>query len=161
MKLILTVFFIVWASLSIAAEDPAKYENPADGRTYVAPDGWKTYGPNNSSLRPKKGKVQLLKVMILTPQETAAKYTTAQDISDIIANAEAILADTFKTVSKPISVLTQFECFPPPQNQKVRIASKGNPPAELLESLYNRLTSIASLKTTGPVTFNAEFQIEP
>ena len=149
MKSFVTALLLLALSTWSVAQD-ATYQNPVDGKSYVAPNGWKSYTPKNG-VPPSNAKVRVLGVRLLQSQDEMASRIDPADIASFIKSANQIAAQVFSSYDKPAVVLTQFTCIP--EKCTAKIASSGNPPNDLLQSYYDKLIKLAPPKVSGEVKF--------
>jgi hypothetical protein len=135
-----------------------KYHNPVDQQTYVAPGGWKTYGPQGSG-KPASGKVDLVDVRLLQSQEEIGAHTTAQELASFVDRAHKAARDVFASYSKPALLLVQFTCVP--DSCPANIAYQGELSRELLQAYYDRLKQLPPLRVSGEVKFQFTLKVQP
>ena len=144
-------------SLSCAGQEQA-YQNPVDHKTYVAPEGWKSYTPKDG-VKQSKEKVTIFGVRLLQDQYKMAARTTPAELASFIQVARGVASEVFAKYDKPATVLVQFTCIPGAHS--VELASSGDPPKELMQSFYDKLMAMQQLRTTGEVKFQVSLQIAP
>ncbi len=123
------------------------YQNPVDSETYVAPGGWKTYQPA-PGVTPRQEEVSLDGVRLLQDQAEIASRTSVEELAAFIGLAH-----------KAAVLLVQFTCAP--QKCPANIAFQGEPPKELLQAYYERLTQLQPLRISGEVKFQFTRKVQP
>src|SRR5215472_8693207 len=134
------------------------YQNPIAGKTYVAPGGWKTYEPAEG-VKPTQEKVSLAGVRLLQSQAEIASRTSVEDLATFIDLAHKAASEVFASYNKPAVLLVEFICEP--EKCPARIASQGEPPRELLQAYYERLTQLRPLRVSGEVKFQFTLNVQP
>ena len=157
MKLLL-MFALVLGSASCLAETET-YQNPVDKQAYVAPGGWKTYKGSPGTVNRPAQKVSLAGVRLLQSQDEMASRTTPENLGDFIERVHKAASETFALYDKPATLLIQFTCVP--QNCPLEISSRGDPPRELLQDFYNRVTQLTPLIDSGEVKFQFTLEVRP
>jgi len=151
------------AALGLALSMPSfaqdeTYHNPVDHGTYVAPGGWKTYTPDGG-VKPSHEKVSLENVRFLQSEAEIGARTSAAELAAFIELAHKAASDVFNSYDKAVVLLVQFTCTPtacPP-----RLASQGDPPSQLLQAYYDRLTRLQPLRVSGEVKFQFTLNVRP
>jgi len=149
--------FILLFSVSCYAQNDA-YQNPVDGKTYVAPGGWNTYKPQRRA-KPIVGRVSLAGIRLLQSQAEIGARASPEDLSDFITRAHQAASEVFASYDKPATLLVQFTCRP--NTCSAQIASQGDPPRDLLQAFYDRLTRLQPLKASGEVKFQFTLKVQP
>jgi hypothetical protein len=155
MKPIVAVLFLFFIASYGQAQDNS-YHNPVDGNSYVAPNGWKTYTPANG-VQKSNEKVRLQDVRLLQSQDELAARTTPEELASFIQLAHQAASQVFASYNKPVVILTQFSCLP--GKCTARIASRGQPPDDLLQSYYDNLMRLTPLRVSGEVKFQFTLDI--
>lgn len=145
----------------IATEDQA-YLNPIDGKTYVAPGGWRTYQPQPGVKRePADEKVKLEHVRLLTPEDEIASRTSIEDLAKFIKRAEQIASKVFGKSDKRLKLLVEFTCSP--SGHELQIAHQPEDVNKgLLQAFHNALTKMDKLRVkNGKLVFQAQWTVSP
>ena len=153
-----TIAFLLMLFPIMGFSQETAYPNPVDGRTYVAPGGWKTYEPKGG-VKPSDKKVSLDGIRLLQSQDEIAARTTVEKLAAFIESARAAGDDVFSSYGKPAALLVQFTSAP--GHHTVEIASQGEIPRELLQRYYDKLETLRPLDTTGQVRFQFGIRIAP
>jgi hypothetical protein len=143
-------------SKSLAQQE--KYHNPIDDKTYVAPGGSNTYQPADGINR-TLDKVSLASVRLLQSEEEIDSRTSVQELATFINLAHKAAAEIFASYTKPAVLLVQFTCVP--EKCPASIAYQGQPPRELLQAYYDRLTRLQPVRVTGEVKFQLTLKVRP
>ena len=157
MKLFSTLVVALASGSCLAQSDT--YQNPVDQKTYVAPGGWKSYKGSPGAANKPPQKVSLAGVRLLQNQNEMASHTTPENLGDFIERVHKAASETFALYDKPATLLVQFTCVPrkcPPE-----IASRGDPPHELLQDFYGRVTQLEPLISSGEVKFQFTLEVQP
>jgi hypothetical protein len=138
-----------------------QYQNPVDGKTYVADDGWKDYSPQNPQPVNPDAKVILEGVRLLTDQQTIAANLSSEQLGDYVKAVTASIEPVVQEAATSFQVMMQFELKP---NEKVviQIASQGEVGDDTLQKVYNASLSVeAPQPTQQPISFQATYTIKP
>lgn len=149
---------IAWllAALCSAAVAESEYQNPVDGKTYVAPGGFKTYQPVVP--RDTRGqRITTTGVTLLTSQADLQERTSVQELSLFIKSAEAKAYEVLARNKSAMVVLVQFNCAP--GKCAVKLASQGEAENATLQKLYEVLTGLPALRTSGEATFQVQIRV--
>lgn len=146
MKTMVAVLIVLsCCTLAMADDNAHEYQNPVSAINDT------TQGPHSAV----KGKVRLAKVVLITPQDEANKYTTDDDVTRFFKVVETNVITTSNRYAKVKSLVIEFDCIP--NAYKFKITSQGIPSEKLLDDISAHLSDMPALKTTGPVSFQAEF----
>jgi tetratricopeptide (TPR) repeat protein len=145
----------------IATEDQA-YHNPIDGKTYVAPGGWRTYQPQpGAKTEPVKEKVKVDHVRLMTPEDEIASRTSVKDLAKFVKQAEQIASKTFGKSDKGLKLLVEFTCSP--SGHELQIAHQPEDvDKELLQAFYAALAKMDKLPVKeGKLAFQIQWTVSP
>lgn len=146
MKIMIAVLIVLsCCALAVADDNAREYQNP------VAASNDVPTGPASAV----KGKLRLAKVVSLTPQDEMTRYTTDDEVDKFFKVIETKVITTSNRYAKVKPLVIQFDCIP--NAYKFKITSKGMPSEKLLDDVSDDLSDMPALKTTGPVSFQAEF----
>lgn len=137
-----------------------QYQNPVDGKTYVADNGWKDYSPQNPQPANLDAKAVLEGVRLLTDQQTIAANLSSEQLGDYVKAVTASIEPVAQEVTTPFQVMLQFE-LKPNEKATIQIASQGEVGDDTLQKVYNASLSVeAPQPTQQPITFQATFSIK-
>ena len=148
MKIMIAVLLVLsCCGLAVAADNAGEYQKTILAINDV-PQG------QTSAVR---NKVYLARVILLTPQGEMNKYTTDEEVAKffkVVGNTVATACNRHATVK---ALVIQFDCIP--NAHKFKITSQGLASDKLLDDVSDHLSGMPALKTTGPVSFQAEFEL--
>ena len=151
---------LVCGGTASAQQNPAEYQNPVDGKTYVAPGGWKNYTPEQGLPPPSADKVKLAGVRLLTAQEVIASRTTAHELTDYIKTVSKVAASAFAPATKKAAVMVQIKSAT--GKTEVQMARQGEIGDDLLQSFYDQVQKLKPLRISeGDILYQIEYHIEP
>ena len=156
MKILLS-FLLALASPAVYSQE-TRYQNPADGSTYTAPNGWKTY-TSKSGIKAPNPKFALDGIRLLQAQDEIAARTTAEKLAAFIESARAAGDDIFVGHEEPANLLVQFRSVP--GSHTVDVSYQGKINQALLKAYYDKLVSLRALETSGEVLFQFGIKIAP
>jgi tetratricopeptide (TPR) repeat protein len=138
------------------------YHNPVDGKSYVAPNGWEMYEPQNGVKKePANGKVKVNLIRLLTPESEWTARASAKDVAEFAKQAEQITKEIMAKSDKPLKLLVEFTCSP--SGHEVKIAHQPKDVDEdLMQELYKALSKMKKAPVKeGKVAFQIEFTVKP
>jgi hypothetical protein len=136
------------------------YENPADGKTYVAPGGWKTYYPDQPAPDAPGTKVKTDHIRLLTPESDIAARTTVDDLATFLKEVQRLSEEKLGKHGRELKVLVQFDCTP--EGHTVKLAHQGEASQELLQGYHDALQAVKRLPVKeGSVSFQIEMTVQP
>jgi hypothetical protein len=158
MMLLLSTLFST--GLMAQGKPSERYDNPVDGRTYVAPGGWQTYKPQGGAAQPAaQQKTRLAGVRLLSSQSDFESSVGTQALATYIRQIEKHAAGIFGS-SKSGTVLVQINSAP--QSQDVKLASQGEIDRVLMQKFYDALMKMERLNVRNkPVAFQVQIAIAP
>jgi hypothetical protein len=149
---------IAWllAAICSAAVAESEYLNPVDGKTYVAPGGFKTYQPEvpRNTLGQR---ISTIGVILLTSQADLQERTSVQDLSVFLKSVEAKAYEVLARNKSAMVVLVQFNCAP--GKCAVKLASQGEAESATLQKLYAVLAGVPALRTSGEAIFQLQIRV--
>lgn len=132
-----------------------QYQNPVDGKTYVANGGWRDHQPQNPQPADPNAKVKLGGIRLLTDEATVAANLSSEDLSNYIKAVVTALEPATLEAQTPFQVMLQFE-LKPAEKVIIQIASQGEVGDDILQKVYDAaLTVPAPQPATQPVTCQA------
>ena len=145
----------------VATEDQA-YHNPIDGKTYIAPGGWKTYHPQSGAkAEPAEGKVKLDHVRLMTSEDEVASRASIEDLAKFIKQAERIASETFGKSNKRLKLLVEFTCSPSGHELQITHQPE-DADKELLQAFHKALSKMDKLAVkTGKLVFQVQWTVSP
>jgi hypothetical protein len=134
----------------------SRYDNPVDKKTYETSGEFKTYQPavpkNTSGQR-----VTTAGVTLLTGQPELKSRVKVEELSAFIKAAEVRAYSELEKNKAPMAALVQFNCQP--GKCEVKLVSQGQAEQSTLQAIYDSLSKMAPLKSTGEVIFQVEFRV--
>ena len=161
MRTLIFVLATMFATGLIAQDKPSeRYNNPVDGRTYIAPGGWQTYKPQGGSAKPAtQQKARLDGIRLLSSQSDFESSVGTQALANYIREIEKHAASIFG-LSKSGTVLVQVNSTP--QSQDIKLASQGEIDQVLMQTFYKELMNMERLNVRNKaVAFKVQFAIAP
>jgi hypothetical protein len=162
-SLIVGLVTLLAASCSGTKSAPSRseaYENPADGKTYVAPSGWKTYHPEQPTPDAPGTKVKTDQVRLLTAETDIAARTTGDDLATFVKEVQRLSEEKLGKLGRELKVLVQFDCTP--EGHTVKLAHQGEASQELLQGYQDALQAVKKLPVKeGSVAFQVEMTVRP
>ena len=157
-NLIVLPLALLATGLCAQGNQSERYDNPVDGRTYVAPGGWQTYKPRGGP-RPAQGKIRLDHVRLLSSQSELGSNVGEEALVQYIKQIEKQAAEVFGE-SKPGVVLVQVNSAP--EHQEIQLAYQGEVDELLIARFHDRLVSLEPLKVrNSAVAFLLQISIAP
>lgn len=148
MKIMVAVLIVLsCCALAVADDNAREYQKPGAALN-VVPQG---------QPGAVKGKVHLAKVVLLTPRDEMNKYTTDDEVARFFKVVETTVTTACNRHATVKALVIQFDCRP--NAHKFKITSQGMPSEKLLDDVSDHLSGMPALKTTGPVSFQAEFDV--
>lgn len=142
------------------AQQSNQYQNPVDGKTYVADGGWKDYEPQNPQSANPDAKVILEGIRLLTDQQVIAANLTSEKLGDYVKAMTAAIEPVVQEAATPFQVMMQFK-LKPNEKATVQIASQGEVGDDILQKVYDASVGVeAPQPTQQPVTFQATYSIK-
>ena len=135
-----------------------RHDSPVDHLSSAAPAGWQDHA-QSGAVRPTQEKVSLEGVRLLQSEEEIAARTSANQLATFVKLAQSAASEVFSAYNKPAELSVQFTCTP--GNCAPRVASKGEPPDELLQAYYDRLKRLEPIVTSGEVKFEFTLKVQP
>jgi len=152
----LMAFAITWAEET--------YQNPVDGKAYVAPEGWHTYQPSpGASAAPVDpgGVVAVKGIRLLQPEEEIGQRIETTSLADYIKRIDPIVMEAFggDRQGTAFDVLVQLEITPPHQAHATVRVQPGSGEATL-PPLERRVEAVQAPEVRGgPVRFLIEYAV--
>jgi len=145
-------------ALAQEAGSKSRYQKPVDKMTYETPGQFKTYYP--AAPRDERGqRVTTQDIVLLTGEPDISTRVTVQDLATYMKNAEARAYAELAKNKTAMSAMARFNCRP--DKCEVEIASQGQADNATLQALYDVLSKLPPLKTTGAVAFQLVFNVGP
>ncbi|WP_435008730.1 hypothetical protein P12x_000002 [Tundrisphaera lichenicola] len=142
----------------VPANEP--YLNPVDGKTYVAPGGWKTHQPETRRPDEPGKKVKVENVRLLTSEADISIRTSVSDLATFLREAERLADETLGKSGRQFQVIAQFKCNP--AGQQVELSYQGDATKELLQAYFDALEAAGKLPVKGgEVAFQIELTVSP
>jgi hypothetical protein len=141
--------------------DSENFQNPVDGKSYLAQGGWRDYHPQADAERSTpEEKVSVDHCRLLTAQNDFAARVTVEDFGEfskrVTRQVEIFLGQSDKT----FELLVQFKCKR--SGHEVQMAHRGEADQGLLQRLYDSLITIETLRVKeDDVSFQIHFKISP
>jgi len=159
MRRLAIVLPVLFANALFAQSNPSeRYENPVDGRTYIAPGGWQAYQPKGGRT-PAQGKIRLDNVRLLSSQSEFGSNVGNEALIEYIRLIEKQAAEVFGQ-SKAGVVLIQVNSAP--EHQEIQLAFQGDVDELLIARFHDRLVKLGPLKVkNSPVAFQVQISIAP
>ena len=146
MKLMVAVLIVLsCCTLAVADDNAREYQQPVVTRNDIPQE-------QTGAI---KNNMHLAKVVLLTPQAELNKYTTDDEVVRFFKVVENKVTTTCNRYANVPPLVIIFDCKP--NAYAYKITSQGLPPENLLDDLYDHMLGMPALKTTGPVSFQAEF----
>ena len=161
MRTLMLVLSTLFATELVAQGKPSeRYDNPVDGRSYVAPGGWQTYKPQGESAQPAaQQKVRLDGVRLLSSQSEFSSSVGVQALASYIRQIENQAAGIFVS-SKGGVVLVQVNSAP--ESQHIKLASQGEIEQALMQKFYDALMKMERLEVRNKaVAFQVQIAVAP
>jgi len=157
-NLVLLPLALLATGLCAQGNQSERYDNPVDGRTYVAPGGWQTYKPQGGP-RPAQGKIRLDHVRLLSSQSELGSNVGEEALVQYIKQIEKQAAEVFEN-SKAGVVLVQVNSAP--EHQEIQLAFQGEIDESLIATFYDRLVNLGPLKVKNrAVAFLLQLSVAP
>jgi hypothetical protein len=136
------------------------FQNPVDGRTYIAPGGWRTYRPDQARPQESAG-VRLESVTLLTAQADFDSRTSQDDMVTFIREVVRLAEDPLGSAGTKFQVMVQFKCRP--DGHDVELAHQGDAPQERLQQYFDApLIAAKRLPVShGELSFLVEISADP
>jgi hypothetical protein len=135
------------------------FHNPVDGRTYIAPGGWRNYRPDQARPQESAG-VRLESVTLLTAQADFDSRTSEDDLATFIREVVRLAENPLGSAGTQIRVMVQFKCRP--DGHDVELAHQGDAPQERLQQYYDALIAAKRLPVShGELSFLVEISADP
>jgi hypothetical protein len=96
--------------------------------------------------------------MLLTGEPELKTRITVEDMVAYIKQAEARAYAELAKNKSAMAALVQFNCQP--EKCEVKLASQGQAEEATLQALYDALSKLPPLKTTGEVIFQLTFNVD-
>src|SRR5215813_1217570 len=126
-------------------KDDERYDNPVDGKTYVAPGGWKLYHPDSpAQTQPDTNKVSIHRLRLLTAQKDAAARTKVEELAQFTKKVEHQAQTLLTKSDRAFELLVQFKCTP--SGHEVQMSHQGEVNQRLLQDFYDALTTLEKLR---------------
>lgn len=138
------------------------YENPIDGKTYVADGGWQSHPPDsNSKSDALQKKVVVDHVRLLTAEAQIADRTTVEQLARFIKQLEERAISVLDKCDRACELLLQIRCLPE-GHDVLAIKNQGEVPRELTEELTGALKQIEMLPVSKQeVLFQMALKVTP
>ena len=131
-----------------------------DGRTYIAPGGWKVHSPDGDRPAEGAGGVTLGSVTLLAPQADFDSRTSQDDMVTFLGEAVRLAEDPLSNSGKQFQVLVQFTCRP--DGHDVEMSYQGDAPQERLQQYFDALIAAKRLPVShGELSFLVEISADP
>lgn len=135
------------------------FHNPVDGRTHIAPGGWRNYRPDEARPQESAG-VTLESVTLLTAQADVDSRTSQDDLAAFIGEVVRSAEDPLGSAGTRFQVMVQFKCRP--DGHDVELAHQGEAPQERLQQYYDALMAAKRLPVShGELSFLVEISADP
>ena len=131
-----------------------------DGRSYVAPGGWRVHSPDEPSPKEHGRGVTLGSVRLLDAESDFEVRTSQTDLVTFIQEAVRLAQDPFGNSGEQFQVMVQFTCRP--DGHEVDLAYQGDAPQERLQQYLDALASAKRLPVShGELSFQVEISVDP
>ena len=136
------------------------FQNPVDGRTYVAPGGWSEHSPDEGRTPERAGGITLGSVTLLAAEAEIERQTSTEDLGAFIQEVVRLAEEPLCNSGKPFQVMVQFTCRP--DGHEVEIAFHGEAPQERLQQYFDALVAAKRLPVShGELPFLVELSVDP
>ena len=140
------------------------YQNPVDGKDYVAEGGWQEYKPNTKKAKSDGGPVVVDEIVLLTDQSKLKTYISVEVLANYVKEIEKTATLHFAQTKKettPYEMIIDSEVSP--GNKAVfRIAAKPEGLSDaLVKALYAKLNALQAPAANGPVRFQVLLKLWP
>ncbi len=145
------------SSQELPPDEEEAYDNPIDGKTYVA--DWKTYEPEGG-VSGQEGTVSNVGIRFLSPEEQLSKNVNVTRLSGYVLNIESQLENLRKEKVVSGKILLQIELSKsnPP---KYSISHQGKIDKDFLQQLHDKLSALEDYRTlVDEIQFQIEFSIK-
>lgn len=145
------------AQLVSPATAQSRYDNPVDQKTYVTTGSFKTYQPD--SPRDIRGqRITTQHVMLLTAEPELKARVKVEDLAAYIKVVQARAYAELARNKSAMAALVQFNCHP--KKCEVKLSTQGEAEGAILQALYDALSKVPPLRTTGEVIFQVTFNVD-
>jgi len=153
-------------ALGLAAADaaaqpsaPERFLNPIDGRTYISPDGWQPWEPQDGGVPDVAGRVRIEGVRLLCRQSRfeaeVGAVALARRVREVARHAREIFAAAGQS-----EVLVQVDTSA--KRRRVRMVSRGDVARALLQRFYDRVRALPRLPVTrGKLSYQVHISVAP
>lgn len=145
------------------------YENPIDGLSYQAPDGWQTYfgasaGPDHKHAggSDQSNPVKLAQFVFLQPEQEFSRRVKIEELGNYILSIHKLFSSEFRqdTNNSGLDILLQIEIRPPHEAQpKLAVRPAAAQPRGLNELVHRIEALHPPTVQEGPVRFQVAFQV--
>jgi len=136
--------------------DPA-YQNPVDGKTYVAEGGWTEHRPQTPREVSASESVRIQEVRLLSAESDFVDNLDVKRLGGFIQGVEQQVKTHWGTGTQPAELLVQYTLHPD-ADPEPQIASRGETDQALLEKTQEALDALEPLRTRRcPVSFQVHF----
>jgi hypothetical protein len=141
------------------ASAPERYQNPIDGHTYLAPDGWQAWEPSDAGVPDVAGRVRVEGVRLLCRQSRFEAQVGAAALARRVRQVVRHAREIFATAGQS-EVLVQVDTSP--ARKRVRIVSRGEVARELLQRFYDRVRALPRLPVrSGDLSYQVYLSVAP
>lgn len=140
-----------------ASGDSSAYQNPVDGKTYVAEGGWTEHVPRTPREVPASEPVRIQEVRLLSAESDFVDNLTTAQLSGFIRKVEQQVRTHWGEGTQPAELLIQYTLHPD-ADPEPQMAFRGETGALLMEKTGEALEALEPLRTQrAPVSFQIHF----
>lgn len=153
MKFLLFIALGLFTQLTYSQE---AYENPVDGKTYIA--DWTTYQPQGGVVE-QRGRVINAGVRLLSSEMEFEANTTSEELVKLIKHIQELLTTESEKYSEGGEILLQI-ALRKESKPEFKISYQGDLKQELLQRFYDALASVVLKTRQSTVTLQVHFIVK-